>query len=142
MRRSWDLRRLIERSNSESKAMASNKERFLSALKISIKDMMAYHPERFSEVALEDKEYPKKFATHMLEKFQAGKVLVINETVADALSHLGRDEELLEAYRFLGLTAPGGETKANEVEEKPRKVIKKENTRPAPEPELPSFRGC
>lgn len=121
--------------------MASNKERFLSALKISIKDMMLYHPKRFSKVALNDKEYPKKFANHMLEKFQAGKVLVINETVADALAHLGRDEELVEAYRFLGLTAPGGETKEDEAEEKPQKVAKKENTRPAPEP-APSFRGC
>lgn len=123
--------------------MASNKDRFRSALKKSIKQNMDLFPELFSKIALEDKQYPQKFADHMIEKFEAGRVLALNETVTDALKYVGREGTLLNAYAFLQLEAPGGEVaETDEAPEKAeKKQPKKERTRPAPVNDV-GFRGC
>lgn len=124
--------------------MASNKDRFRSALKKSIKQNMDLFPELFSKIALEDKQYPQKFADHMIEKFEAGRVLALNDTVTDALQYVGREGTLLDAYSFLQLEAPGGEVAETEEAPKKKKETKPkktERTRPAPVDDV-GFRGC
>ncbi len=110
--------------------MASNRERFRSALRLSIKDQMEKNPERFAKFVLDDKEYPTKFAEHLMAKVADGQVVVINETVAAAMMRLEKPASFEAVYQFLGVPIPVAPEEVSEDEQE-------EDEQP-----LHSFKGC
>ncbi len=86
--------------------MASNRERLRSALRLSIRDQMEKNPERFAKFVRDDRDYPTKFAEHLMAKVDGRRVVVINDTVAAAMMKLKKPASLEAVYQFLGASLP------------------------------------
>lgn len=99
--------------------MKSNHDRFAAALKKAIKGQMNEYPGQFSQIVRNDKDYPTKFAEHLIGKFKSGSVLVINDTVASAMARLEKEPDISTVYKFLGFDEP---TKIN-VTPRPSKNV-------------------
>lgn len=112
---------------------------FKAALADTLVKQMKKNPERYHKVVHQTPDYPKTFANHLMEKLENAQVIVLNETVADAMATLGI-KGIDNLYKSLKLSPPEADEEVPEVE------VKKENAKPKPAPhrteEQHFFRGC
>lgn len=93
---------------------------FQDALKKSLLDQIDRMPLTFHPSILENQQtYAEKFSSHLIEKIQSRSVVVINETVSDALRSMNMSVSLSDLYSIFELDVPemSFEDRREEIEE-------------------------